>query len=483
MEVHCPNCSARLTVASLQGAPTLCQGCEKSVYFPHNGHFPAIVALTFPSQASPAVELVPFFHVSLSQLAAELQQEPPGTTRPLQMMSEQQAQTLTEPPTMDELRAGSPEAEAQVGGHHGGNGSMEPQQLQDADIPVVDPQPIETTPLDAQPPVQDLAVSPQGNAQPPIVEPPAQQPPAVAASGEDNLELLSLAGGSFAAALTPPPMPQQKPAGPPTLQSMSTLGPAPWDTVAPPPIAGKEGKDEGWSVSNGPPPLAKGNGSSGPPAIPKKSEADSFAESLGLPVIPQNDRPEKAPPPAVVVPVATPATPGEDAAQLKRFRKRLYLVGGIAIFVAAVVAIIIGSMANKDLEKPPEVVPDTPPAVSGATAPPTGTSGAVAPVDPKNGKVEKPVDPQKRAAALEHYSKGNKFYLQRKYADALTEYKRALDADANFALAYRGLGVTYASQNKREKAIESYKAYLRLAPDAKDAGQVKAIIQKAESEK
>lgn len=454
MEVQCPNCATKLTVASLAGPPTPCLVCEKNVYFPHEGRFPAIVPITFPSQASPAVELIPFFHVSESHMAAELQGEQPGTTRPLNVMSNEQAQALT-----DELHARSPEAHP--------NGADGQPQVPDTSQPPLPPQELDEPQI-----LEPIEVEAEPSAQEPAVQ------PAIVNPGEENLELLSLAGGSFAAALTPPPA-AAKPQGPPSLQSMSTLGPPPWDTVAPPPIGPKDGKDEQWSVSNGPPPLAKGS-NGGPPAIPKASEEDQFAAALGLPQMP--DRPDKAPPPAVVVPASTTTDTEEDGDPLKKFKKNLIVFGGIAIVAAAVIAIIVATAANKPEEKPIAPVPDTPPAVSGAVAPNAVSGATVAPEDPKK-TTEKPIDPQKRAAALEHYSKGNKYYLQRKYTDALAEYKRALEADPSFALAHRGLGVTYASQNKRDKAIESYKAYLRLAPDAKDAGQVKAIIQKAESER
>ncbi len=434
MEVPCPNCSTTLTLASVNGTPAQCTSCQKAIYFPQQGAFPAIVPLTFPSQTSPSVELVPFFHVSPSQMAPELQNQDGIVTIPNQTMSDVQAQTAhTAIASLEEIRAQAP-----------------------------------------------------AQAPPPPPEPEAPPEKAEVKHGDDNHELMSLAGGSFAAALTPPPMPNKPVSDNGALQSMSTTGQAPWDTVAPPPL-GKDGKDDQWSVSTGAPPATSTKPPGLPPAIPKRNEIDAFAEALGLPPIPQNDSKERAPPAPVAVPadMASAANDEDDGAELKKYRKKLFLYGGLGFVALVAIAIVVARVASKEPEKP---IPPSPVAstgvvaVSGAPAD-TGVKAASG-VSAATSKVEeKPVDPQKRAQALEHYSKGNKLYLQSKYGDALGEYKKALDVDATFALAYRGLGVTYARQNKREKAIESYKAYLRLAPDAKDANQVRAIIQKAESEK
>ncbi|MCC6806425.1 MAG: tetratricopeptide repeat protein [Deltaproteobacteria bacterium] len=540
MEVHCPNCATKLAISVLDGPPASCGGCAKSVYFPHQGLFPPIVPLTFPSQASPPVELVPFFHVVASEMAVELKNLEPGPTIPNRVMNEAAAAAALapEPQTaiarLDELHAQSAAGAAQVSGTEPPiveppvSATEPPIQPQAPQIDIAPPNaqpgdngtapmqapmqvsgtasgsgPTPNVPIPAIPGLPAATVMPAAEAQVAVattaaVPPPvAAAPPAAVGAGEENLELLSLAGGSFAAALTPPPMPGKAPgaaSASPSLQSMSTLGPAPWDTVAPPPL-GKDGKDDQWSVSDGPPPLAsKGNGS-GPPPVPKKNEMDAFAQALGLPSIPQNDRPEKAPPPAVIVPVESAtaavaeAEKAADAAAEKSYKKKLLIFGGIGIIACVAIAVIIAGAATKDLPK------DPPPATatgglqaSGATgvsgdSAVSGTNAATGAQAASGKPDDKKVDPQKRATALEHYAKGNKLYLQKKYGDALAEYKKALDADAAFALAYRGLGVTYASQNKREKAIESYKAYLRMAPDAKDANLVKAIIQKAESEK
>jgi tetratricopeptide (TPR) repeat protein len=82
-----------------------------------------------------------------------------------------------------------------------------------------------------------------------------------------------------------------------------------------------------------------------------------------------------------------------------------------------------------------------------------------------------------RAEAIEHYNKGNRAYLERKFPQAIAEFKRALESDRSFAYAHRGLGVTYAAQRKGELAIEAYRNYLKLAPNAKDAKQVENIIK------
>ena len=54
------------------------------------------------------------------------------------------------------------------------------------------------------------------------------------------------------------------------------------------------------------------------------------------------------------------------------------------------------------------------------------------------------------------------------------QYRKALELDANNAVAYRGLGMLYERMEKPQQAIEEYRKYLELKPDAKD----RMIIQR-----
>src|SRR5262249_25664517 len=104
---------------------------------------------------------------------------------------------------------------------------------------------------------------------------PAAASGTVPPSGEETMRMLSLAGGSFAAALTPPPDLSQIPeVEGESLGETQTLGPPPWDPAsgAPPPL---KAQDDQWSVG-GPPPLK-----AAPP--PVKKPEDDIAAALGLP--------------------------------------------------------------------------------------------------------------------------------------------------------------------------------------------------------
>jgi predicted Zn-dependent protease len=58
--------------------------------------------------------------------------------------------------------------------------------------------------------------------------------------------------------------------------------------------------------------------------------------------------------------------------------------------------------------------------------------------------------------------------------NAEEQYRKALELDANNALAHRGLGLLYERMEKPQQAIEEYRKYLELKPDAMD----RMIIQR-----
>jgi hypothetical protein len=87
-----------------------------------------------------------------------------------------------------------------------------------------------------------------------------------------------------------------------------------------------------------------------------------------------------------------------------------------------------------------------------------------------------------KETVLEHYRRGNQLVLAQKYEAALDEYRKALAIDPTFAVAHRGIGVTYASMRRPQKALTAYKRYLELAPNAVDAQQVRKIIRGFENE-
>ncbi len=82
-----------------------------------------------------------------------------------------------------------------------------------------------------------------------------------------------------------------------------------------------------------------------------------------------------------------------------------------------------------------------------------------------------------KRSALEHYKKGNQYFMESKYEQARDEYAMAIAADPNFGLAYRGLGTTYAKLGLPDLAVKNYEKYIEIMPNATDAEQVKNIIK------
>ena len=94
----------------------------------------------------------------------------------------------------------------------------------------------------------------------------------------------------------------------------------------------------------------------------------------------------------------------------------------------------------------------------------TGSKGSKIPIKAKK-------------SALEHYKKGNQYFMEGKYEQARDEYAMATAADPTFALAYRGLGTTYAKLGQPDLAVKHYEKYIEVMPNASDAEQVKNIIK------
>ncbi|MCX7943510.1 MAG: hypothetical protein N2746_03265, partial [Deltaproteobacteria bacterium] len=77
-----------------------------------------------------------------------------------------------------------------------------------------------------------------------------------------------------------------------------------------------------------------------------------------------------------------------------------------------------------------------------------------------------------KKSALEHYKRGNQYYMESKYEQARDEYAMAIAADPTFGLAYRGLGTTYAKLGQPDLAVKNYEKYIEIMPNATDAEPV-----------
>jgi tetratricopeptide (TPR) repeat protein len=68
------------------------------------------------------------------------------------------------------------------------------------------------------------------------------------------------------------------------------------------------------------------------------------------------------------------------------------------------------------------------------------------------------------------------FYLRRKkLSAALSRFQEALQADPNYAPAYRELGKVYEKMGYWQKSLDAYRKYLDELPSAKDAREAKNI--------
>jgi tetratricopeptide (TPR) repeat protein len=70
-------------------------------------------------------------------------------------------------------------------------------------------------------------------------------------------------------------------------------------------------------------------------------------------------------------------------------------------------------------------------------------------------------------AAVEHYQRGRKWYLEGRYRDALVELKAALEYDPNSADLIYNVARVYENLGEMDEAIAHYQRYLaQLPPDA-----------------
>jgi serine/threonine protein kinase len=83
---------------------------------------------------------------------------------------------------------------------------------------------------------------------------------------------------------------------------------------------------------------------------------------------------------------------------------------------------------------------------------------------------DKDKDKEKKSAS-ELYEEGADLFVQGKYAIA---------ADSHYAPAYRGLGLAYSAEGKRDKAKKSFERYLQLRPGASDADAIRKRIEQLE---
>jgi serine/threonine protein kinase/outer membrane biosynthesis protein TonB len=99
-----------------------------------------------------------------------------------------------------------------------------------------------------------------------------------------------------------------------------------------------------------------------------------------------------------------------------------------------------------------------------------------------NDEDEKPIDEEDGADADSLYKEASQAHMSGNLKVAEAAYLRAIKLDKGYSAAYRGLGILYQAKGNRKKAIEAFKTYLRLAPNAKDGGNVRSRIEQLQGE-
>jgi tetratricopeptide (TPR) repeat protein len=84
-----------------------------------------------------------------------------------------------------------------------------------------------------------------------------------------------------------------------------------------------------------------------------------------------------------------------------------------------------------------------------------------------------------RATARRAFERGSRLYQQARYAEAAAAFEEAYRAVPNGVVLYN-LGQCYEKLGELEKALSSYREYLRLVPQAEDREAVQTIIASLE---
>jgi Tfp pilus assembly protein PilF len=76
------------------------------------------------------------------------------------------------------------------------------------------------------------------------------------------------------------------------------------------------------------------------------------------------------------------------------------------------------------------------------------------------------------------YNNRGEVYRKKKQLPQATEdFKKAIQYDKKFPEAHYNLAIVYEAQNKPHEAIQEFQTYLRLNPQAKDAGEVRSKLE------
>ena len=83
--------------------------------------------------------------------------------------------------------------------------------------------------------------------------------------------------------------------------------------------------------------------------------------------------------------------------------------------------------------------------------------------------------------AQQQHTLGLGFYHQGQLGAAAMAFEAALRLDPQLAEAHRSLGIVYARQQQRRRALWHYRRYLEMLPQAADAAAVQQLLRQAEA--
>ena len=126
-----------------------------------------------------------------------------------------------------------------------------------------------------------------------------------------------------------------------------------------------------------------------------------------------------------------------------------------------------------------------PPPASVSRKPPGPERVALAPSDPvssaRKTKAPRRRGPTRRQRAKVRYDSAFAHLMFNRTQQAISELDACLRIDERFADCHRLLGSTWAEQRDSARAVKHYRRYLQLAPNARDASQIRAWIESYES--
>ncbi len=98
-------------------------------------------------------------------------------------------------------------------------------------------------------------------------------------------------------------------------------------------------------------------------------------------------------------------------------------------------------------------------------------------VEAQGDAVDKKPENSVKNSSEELVEKGNKMLTEEKAVEAIRFYNEAVAQNPDYAKAYRGLGIAYASTGDKERACDNYRKYLKFSPDTPEKAQIEDFLK------